>query len=54
MANKTINIKTLTDAEVWRLIQMPNYRDLPPEIIRLRSEAQAEFDRRHIKLHWII
>ena len=49
-----ISIGDLTDAEVWRLIQMPDYRDLPQEIIELREQAQAEFDRRDIKLHWII
>lgn len=49
-----IDIKALSDAEVWRLVQMPNYRDLPPEIIELKKQAQAEFDRRDIKLHFII
>lgn len=49
-----MHIKDLADAEVWRLIQMPNYRDLPPEIKALKEQAQAEFDRRDIKLHFII
>ena len=49
-----MDIKTLSDAEVWRLIQMPHYRDLPSDIIELREQAQAEFDRRDIKLHFII
>ena len=49
-----IKIKDLTDAEVWRLIQMPDYKDLPDEIKSLKKQAQAEFDRRDIKLHFII
>ena len=49
-----IDIKTLTDVEVWRLIQMPEYHDLPNEIKELKKQAQSEFDRRDIKLHWII
>jgi len=49
-----MDIKDLTDAQVWRLIQMPNYRDLPLEVKALKEQAQVEFDKRDIKLHWII
>jgi hypothetical protein len=49
-----MDIKNCTDAEVWRLIQMPDYHNLPPEIIELKKQAPAEFKRRDIKLHFII
>lgn len=49
-----ISIRDLTDAEVWRLIQMPDYHDLPDEIKELKKQSWAEFNKRDIKLHWII
>ena len=49
-----MTIKDLTDAQVWRLVQMPNYRELPVEIRELKDQAQAEFNKRDIKLHFII